>query len=98
VPRGERLLLLMASANRDEARFLEPDRFDLERPGSQQLPFGHGAHFCLGAQLARMEARLALEALLARFARLTPGDEPARWNISLVMRGPIWLPLAAHTD
>ncbi|MFL5351996.1 cytochrome P450 [Archangium sp.] len=98
VPRGERLLLLMASANRDEARFLEPDRFDLERAGSQQLPFGHGAHFCLGAQLARMEARLALEALLARFARLTPGDEPARWNISLVMRGPIWPPLAAHTD
>lgn len=97
VPRGERLLLLMASANRDEAQFPEPDRFDLERPGPPQLPFGHGAHFCLGAQLTRMEARLALEALLARFARLTPGAEPARWNVSLVMRGPTWLPLAAHT-
>ncbi|WP_233261761.1 cytochrome P450 [Vitiosangium sp. GDMCC 1.1324] len=98
VPRGERLLLLLASANRDEAQFPDPDRFDMERPGPQNLPFGHGAHFCLGAQLARMEARLALEALLARFARLTLGNEPARWNISLVIRGPTWLPLAGHLD
>ena len=57
-----------------------PDRFDLEPPGPQNLPFGHGVHFCLGAQLARMEARLALEALLARFTRVTLGEEPARWN------------------
>ncbi|MCY1076145.1 cytochrome P450 [Archangium lansingense] len=98
VPQGARLLLLMASANRDEAHFPDPDRFDLDRPGPQNLPFGHGAHFCLGAQLARMESRLALEALLARFSRLTLGEEPARWNISLVMRGPTLLPLAAHTD
>ena len=98
VPQGARLLLLMASANRDETWFADPDRFDLDRPGPQNLPFGHGVHFCLGAQLARMEARLALEALLARCTRLTLGEEPARWNISLVMRGPTHLPLAAHTD
>jgi cytochrome P450 len=97
IPRGERLLLLMASANRDETQFPDADRFDLDRPGPQNLPFGHGVHFCLGAQLARMEARLALEALLARFSRLTLGEEPARWNVSLVMRGPTLLPLAAHT-
>ncbi|HYO58848.1 cytochrome P450 [Archangium sp.] len=96
IPQGARLLLLVASANRDEAWFPDPDRFDLERPGPQNLPFGYGVHFCLGSQLARMETRLALEALLARFARLTPGDSPSRWNISLVMRGPTLLPLVAH--
>ncbi len=98
LPEGARLLLLLASANRDEAQFPDADRFDLERPGPQNLPFGHGAHFCLGAQLARMEARLSLEALVERFTRLTLGEGPARWNVSLVMRGPTLLPLAAHTS
>ncbi|HYO58849.1 cytochrome P450 [Archangium sp.] len=96
VPRGARVLLLLASANRDEAQFPDPDRFDLERPGPQNLPFGHGIHFCLGSQLARLEARLALEALLSRFARLTPGDAPVQWNASLIVRGPAKLPLVAH--
>ena len=93
--RGSRLLLLMGSANRDESRFPEPDRFDLERPSPQNLPFGQGIHFCLGAQLARLEARLALEALLSRFTRLAPGREPVQWNTSLIVRGPARLPLVA---
>jgi cytochrome P450 len=97
VPKGARVLILLASANRDEAQFPEPDRFDLERPGPQNLPFGHGIHFCLGSQLARMEARLSVEALLARFARLTAGDAPVQWNASLIVRGPAHLPLVAHT-
>ncbi|MFL5351998.1 cytochrome P450 [Archangium sp.] len=97
VPRGARVLILLASANRDEAQFPEPDRFDLDRPGPQNLPFGHGIHFCLGSQLARMEARLSVEALLARFARLTAGDAPVQWNASLIVRGPAHLPLVAHT-
>jgi cytochrome P450 len=96
VPGGARMLLLMGSANRDEARFPDPDRFDLDRPGPQNLPFGHGIHFCLGSQLARLEARLATEALLARFTRLTPGDGPVQWNNSLIVRGPTKLPLVAH--
>jgi len=96
VPKGARVLVLMGSANRDEAHFPDPDRFDLERPGPQNLPFGHGIHFCLGSQLARLEARLAVEALLARFSRLTPGDGPVRWNASLIVRGPAKLPLVAH--
>ncbi|QRK04501.1 cytochrome P450 [Archangium violaceum] len=96
IPRGARMLLLIASANRDEAAIPDPDRFDMDRPGPQNLPFGHGIHFCLGAQLARMEVRVALEALLARFARLTPGDGPIQWNASLVMRGLTQLPLVAH--
>jgi cytochrome P450 len=96
LPKGARLLVLLGSANRDEAQYPHPDRFDLERPGPQNLPFGHGIHFCLGAQLARMEGRLTTDALLSRFARLTPGDEPVRWNASLVVRGPLALPLVAH--
>jgi cytochrome P450 len=96
LPRGARMLLLLCSANRDEAQFPEPDRFDLERGGPQNLPFGHGIHFCLGAQLARLEGRLALEALVSRFARLEAGDAPVRWNTSLVVRGPTALPLVAQ--
>jgi cytochrome P450 len=96
LPKGARLVLLLCSANRDEAHFPEADRFDLERGGPQNLPFGHGIHFCLGAPLARLEARLALEALLARCARLEPGEGPVRWNTSWVVRGPLSLPGVAH--
>jgi cytochrome P450 len=97
IPKGGKALLLLASANRDEALFPNPDQFDMDRPGGQQnLPFGHGIHFCLGAQLARLEARLALEALVARFARLTPGDGPVRFNVSVIMRGALSLPLIPH--
>ncbi len=97
IPKGARLLLLIASGNRDEAHFPDPDRFDMERPSPQNLPFGYGAHFCLGAHLSRIETRVALEELLARFVRLTPGDGEVKWNSSLIIRGPIRLPLVAHT-
>ena len=98
LPKGARLLVVLCSANRDEAQFPHPDRFDLERGGQQNLPFGHGIHYCLGAQLARMEARLATEALVSRFSRLSPAEGPIRWNSSLVVRGPLSLPLVAHVD
>jgi cytochrome P450 len=65
--RGECLVLLYASANRDERQFPDPDRFDVERRAQAMLSFGHGVHFCLGASLARLMARVALEELLARF-------------------------------
>ena len=95
-PRAARLLVVLGSVNRDEAQFPDADRFDLDRPGPQNLPFGHGIHFCLGAQLARLEGRLGTEALVTRFSRLSPGDGPVRWNTSLVVRGPLSLPLVAH--
>ena len=95
VPAGARLLLLLASGCRDEAQFPNADRIDLER-GQVNLPFGYGIHFCLGAFLARLEARVALETLLARCARFTPGDAPVKWGVSLVVRGPLELPLVAH--
>jgi cytochrome P450 len=67
VPKGTRVLLLTASANRDEREFRDPDRFDIDRTLSTALGFGYGVHFCLGASLARLESRIALEELVGRF-------------------------------
>ena len=66
VPKGSFILLLNGSANRDEHRFTDPDRFDIHRKGSH-LSFGQGLHFCLGSALARMEARVAFEEVLKRW-------------------------------
>jgi cytochrome P450 len=67
IPVDSRVLLLVGSANRDPREFADPDRFDVRRSIKRHLSFGHGAHFCLGASLARMECRVALEGMLARF-------------------------------
>jgi cytochrome P450 len=95
LPKGSRLLLVLCSANRDEKQFQDPDRINLDRD-AQTLPFGHGIHFCLGAPLARLEARLALESLVTRSRRLTPAEGAVQWNSSLVVRGPTVLPLVVH--
>ena len=63
---GDRLLLLVGAANRDERVFADPDRFDIRRDTGQHLAFGRGTHFCLGAALARLETRIALEAVQTR--------------------------------
>ena len=66
IPQGARVALLIGSGNRDERAFENPDRFDVERNTSNSLAFGQGTHFCLGASLARLEARIALEQVQAR--------------------------------
>ncbi|RKH96720.1 cytochrome P450 [Corallococcus sp. AB038B] len=96
LPKGAPVLVLLGSAAHDEAHFPDADRFNLSRPGPQNLPFGHGVHFCLGAQLARMEGRLALEALLDAFRHLQAAPEPMTWHRTLVVRGPATLPLILH--
>jgi len=67
IPSGSKVLLLNGSANRDPREFGDPDRFDVRREIKRHISFGYGAHFCLGAALARMEARIALAGTLARF-------------------------------
>jgi cytochrome P450 len=93
LPKGAPLLVLIGSACHDDAQYPDGDRFNMERSGPQNLPFGHGAHFCLGAQLARMEGRLALEALLDRCGRVERGSGPMTWHRTLVVRGPATLPI-----
>ncbi|MEU5790246.1 cytochrome P450 [Micromonospora purpureochromogenes] len=86
VRRDENVLLMIAGANRDPARFPDPDRFDPRRDGPPSLAFGVGPHFCLGAAVSRLEGRLALPRLLARFPRLTVTRTPT-YSGSLFLRG-----------
>jgi len=90
---GDRVLLLYASANRDEAVFgADAEEFRVVRNAGAHVAFGYGEHFCLGAQLARMEARIAFAALLARFARWELAGAVQRLP-SVFMRGVVRLPL-----
>lgn len=87
IPAGEWVFIATGSANRDPARFPHPDRLDLGRDTSGHVAFGHGIHYCLGAPLARMEAEVAVGALLARFPgmSLAVTPEKLRWRpISLI--------------
>jgi cytochrome P450 len=88
LPKGARLLLLYSSANHDEAHFDAPERFDLQRESSAHLSFGRGIHFCLGAGLARLELRIALELLIERIPqlRLVPGQDYGYRQELLILR------------
>jgi cytochrome P450 len=83
----------LASANRDPDQFDEPDRLDVGRDPNPHLALSHGAHFCLGAQLARMETEIALEALLRRFPDFTGQPDDVEWRRSSLLRGPVAVPL-----
>jgi cytochrome P450 len=67
IPKDSKVLLLTGSAGRDDRVYADPDRFDVHRPTPRHLSFGHGAHFCIGAALARLEGKIAIEETLARF-------------------------------
>ena len=85
---GDLVVALLASANRDPARFADPDRFDVGRRDNEHLSFGLGAHFCLGSALARLETQLALAGLLARFPDFRGPTTLPEYKPSIVLRGP----------
>jgi cytochrome P450 len=89
----EFLMVLFASANRDERQFPEPDRFDIHRDTQGHVAFGHGIHFCLGASLARLEARIAFESLFARCKNFRVDAEEIPNVDSMLLRGPRTMPL-----
>lgn len=93
IPKDATVFVLLGSANRDERKFSDPDRFDLERDSSEHLAFGFGTHFCLGAQLARLEAKVALEELLFSCPPFVCGTEPVQRVRSMFLRGLQSLPL-----
>ena len=86
---GELVLVALADANRDPARFDSPDRFDVTRDARGHVSFAHGIHYCLGAPLARIEGQVAIGTLLRRFPRLALAEpaEQLRWRGGLIMRG-----------
>ena len=93
IPAGALVFPLFASANRDERKFTDAERFDIRRNTEGHLAFGFGIHFCLGSQLARLEARVAFEELLQRFSSFSAKDDSTTWTDSFVIRGPKTLPL-----
>lgn len=89
IPAGALVFVILAAANRDPARFADPERFDISRHPNPHLAFGDGIHHCAGASLARLEGRIAFSTLLSRFPRLElaqPGVQPP-YKGSYFMRG-----------
>jgi len=95
IPPGEIVFLSLCAADRDPARFADPDTLDIGRDAAGHLAFGHGLHHCLGAPLARMEAQIVFESLLARFPRwrLAVPVADLEWRDSLQFRGLRSLPV-----
>ena len=91
--RGDRVVVLQGAANRDPARFEDPDELRLRRPDNVPLSFGWGIHHCIGASLARMEGEIAFNALLARFPTMELLNDEPHWRPSFTLRGLLDLPL-----
>jgi cytochrome P450 len=90
---GDEIYCALSAANRDPARFPEPDRFDIDRADKEHLAFGGGIHHCLGASLARAEAAIIFESLFRRYPALELADERIEWRDSPSFRGPLALHL-----
>jgi cytochrome P450 len=93
IPEGKLVMLLIGSANRDENWLADAATFDITREQKAHLGLGFGTHFCLGASLARLEAKVALETLFSRCANLRRTTDKVEWIDSLILRGPKSLPL-----
>ena len=93
IRKGDLVSQMIGAANRDPNHFPDPDRFDISRQGTRQVAFGYGIHFCVGAPLARLEAPIALAAMLRRFPRLRLVGDVAEWKEDITMRGLKRLPV-----
>ncbi|GAA0958243.1 cytochrome P450 [Actinocorallia libanotica] len=93
VPEGSALMFLVGAANRDERRYPDPDRFDIRRSVGHQMTFGYGVHYCLGANLARLEGRVASEEILKRFPRWDVDWDNAKLASTSTVRGWETLPI-----
>lgn len=96
IPKGDMVLAVIASANRDEQHFPDADRLDITRESTKPLAFGQGVHYCVGAPLARLEGRIAIGALVERWPELRLAAAPStlRWRSGLTVRGLESLPVA----
>ena len=94
VPAGSKVLLLTGSAGRDERVFPDADRFDIRRSFDQHLSFGYGIHFCLGAALARLEGKVAIEETLARFPEWDVDRDRSVFLFTSTVRGYSNLPIS----
>ena len=93
IKRGDGVICLLGAGNRDPARYDDPERLDITRQNVRPLSFGGGIHFCLGAQLARIEAEIAISTLLRRIPELRLDDaENPEWRPTFVLRGLKTLP------
>jgi cytochrome P450 len=94
IPAGRFVLAMVGSANRDQSHFSEPNKFDIKRDPNPHIAFGHGIHFCLGAALSRLEARIALPDFLSRVKHFElDTDEPLKPRKAFHVHGPSNLPL-----
>jgi pimeloyl-[acyl-carrier protein] synthase len=102
IKRGDSLLVSVGAANRDPAQFQEPERLDITREPNPHLTFGAGALYCVGATLARLEGRMAIDALVRRFEPFQVLGESLQWRSSPpILRGLLSLPVAlapAHIE
>lgn len=95
IPAGNLLALSWHSANRDDSRFCDADRLDLDRRPLGSMAFGHGLHYCIGVPLAKMQIEIALSRLITRFPdlRLADDHDELRWDNSALLRGLLTLPV-----
>lgn len=93
IPEGTLIMPLLGSANRDERRFQDPDKFLITRRNREVISFGQGPHYCLGQYLSRLEVKVALEVLLDRFETLLPAREEINWMDTFFARGVTTLPM-----
>jgi pimeloyl-[acyl-carrier protein] synthase len=93
IPKGEEVIVLLGAGNRDPSVFADPDRLDITRQKSQVVSFGGGAHFCLGAGLARLEGEIAFPALLERFPKLELAIDEPKYRPTFTLRGLESLPV-----